>query len=76
VWFWGENNAGQVGDNTTVNKPTPVQITSMLGAIDVQTGNASTIGTRPNGSIWGWGYNIEWNLGDNTTSTRLVPTLR
>jgi hypothetical protein len=32
-WGWGQGHVGQIGDNTTANRSSPVQLTSAAGAI-------------------------------------------
>jgi alpha-tubulin suppressor-like RCC1 family protein len=74
VWSWGVNSTGQLGDNTTVSKRTPV---SVLGAVktfcQINSGNAHAMAIDKNGRAWGWGQNSNGRLGDNSVINRLTP---
>lgn len=73
LWGWGLNNNGQVGDNTTINQNSPIQIdTSGWTSISANTNNS--IGIK-NGQLYTWGLNSSYQLGDGTTNQKLVPTL-
>jgi len=70
---WGNNNYGQLGDNTMVNKSSPVLFQS---STDVSCGwnHISTI--TNNGDyryLWTWGRNDYGQLGDGTTIHRSSP---
>jgi uncharacterized repeat protein (TIGR02543 family) len=71
LWAMGRNNYGQLGDGTTDNKSTPVQV--MTGVSAVAAGAGHTMILRSNGTLWGVGANGNGQLGDNSTSNRLNP---
>lgn len=62
LWGWGWNAAGQLGDFSTVNKQSPVQIGSYLWS-NVRSGYSHTIGVQTDGSMWSWGGNSIGQLG-------------
>jgi len=74
VWSWGNNNTGQLGDNTTSSRRTPV---SILGAkktfCKISAGPSNSAGIDKNGQVWGWGYNSKGQLGDNTIIQKYTP---
>ena len=74
LWTWGRNSNGNLGDNTTVNRSTPV--TTFAGGTNwkqVSCGYHHTAAVKTDGTLWTWGYNPFGQLGDNTTSTRCTP---
>ena len=58
-WGWGFNNNGQVGDGTTIERHTPVQIGTDTNwkAITSSTGGFN-IALKTNGTLWVWGFNV------------------
>jgi alpha-tubulin suppressor-like RCC1 family protein len=74
AWGWGFNGGGQLGDNSTTSRQTPV---SVLGAIKtfcrISAGSNHTMAIDKNGRAWGWGNNTNGQLGDNSTSNRQTP---
>ena len=75
AWGWGQNKYyGQVGDNTTVDKLSPVSVVGgFTNWCQVSSGNLHSLGVRTNGTAWAWGRNNYGQLGDNTTVTRSSP---
>jgi alpha-tubulin suppressor-like RCC1 family protein len=78
LWTWGNNSNGQLGDNTTTNKSTPV--TTLAGGTNwkqVAGGkglNANfTAAIKTDGTLWIWGLNSTTQLGDNTAVNRSTP---
>lgn len=74
AWAWGRNTAGTLGDNTTVNKCSPIAVTGgFTDWCDIDIGICHTIGLRKNGTIWAWGCNSSGQLGDGTTVNKCSP---
>ncbi len=71
---WGWNNYGQLGDATTVNRNTPVDVVGLSsGVISIYNGYQHTFALVSNGTLKCWGDNGNGRLGDGTTTTRLTP---
>ena len=74
AWAWGEGSSGALGDNTTVNKSSPVSVVGgFTDWIQVSAGFLFSVGLRQNGTAWAWGLNSNGQLGDNSATTRLSP---
>ena len=74
LWTWGSNSLGQLGDNTTVNKSSPV--TTVAGGTNwkqVACGAYQTAAIKTDGTLWTWGSNFGGALGDNTTVSKSSP---
>jgi len=73
AWAWGENVNGKLGDNTAVDKSSPV---SVVGGItnwsQVSAGGTHSLGIA-NGVAWAWGWNGDGRLGDSTVTTCSSP---
>lgn len=75
MWTWGNNSAGELGDNTTTNKSSPIAVVGGHAFIKLATGYETTYGLKANGEAWAWGRNTAGELGDNTTTARSSPVL-
>jgi alpha-tubulin suppressor-like RCC1 family protein len=74
LWTWGQNDYGQLGDNTLVNKSSPVQtVTFATNWKQVDAGSSNTAATKTDGTLWTWGINSNGQLGDNTTTKKSSP---
>jgi alpha-tubulin suppressor-like RCC1 family protein len=73
VKCWGGNGFGQVGNGTTTNALTPVQVSGITsGATMVDTGGMHTCAIV-SGAVKCWGRGLNGQLGNNATTNSLVP---
>ncbi len=74
IWAWGINGSGQLGDNTTTSRSSPVSVVGgFTDWISASAGGSHSLGVRANGTLWAWGSNGSGQLGDNTIANRLSP---
>jgi alpha-tubulin suppressor-like RCC1 family protein len=73
LFIWGSNNLGQLGDSTTVNKSSPIQVKSGTSFNFVATGPSHTMAIDSTYKLWGFGYNAYGQVGDNTTINKSSP---
>jgi alpha-tubulin suppressor-like RCC1 family protein len=71
---WGDNEYGQLGDGTTVNNLTPVQVAGpTYGTAVLAAGGHHTCAITAAGGVKCWGANFSGQLGDGTTDLFLFP---
>ncbi|MDD3179012.1 MAG: fibronectin type III domain-containing protein [Opitutaceae bacterium] len=73
VWAWGGNSCGQLGDGTTTQRLSPVQVSGLTGVVAIAAGGSHTLAVKSDGTVWAWGDNSNGQLGDGTTTQRLSP---
>ena len=73
VWGCGSNGYGQLGDNSTTQRTSPVQVSGLSDAVQVSAGYYHTLALDSSGTVWAWGRNNWGQLGDGTTTQRLTP---
>ena len=74
LWTWGTGGSGQLGDNTTTNKSTPV--TTFAGGTNwkqVSGGGEFCAAIKTDGTLWTWGYGNSGRLGNNTATNKSTP---
>ena len=74
LWIWGYNLYGQLGDNTTTGRSSPIQTTSAgTNWKQVSCGRYHTTAIKTDGTLWLWGENVFGQLGDNTITKKSSP---
>ncbi|MDH3731255.1 MAG: signal peptidase I, partial [Acidimicrobiia bacterium] len=79
VLCWGRNNKGQLGDATTTDSLTAVQVVgvggtgTLAGISQVVAGEAHSCGLDGSGAVFCWGLNDKGQLGDTTTTDATSP---
>jgi alpha-tubulin suppressor-like RCC1 family protein len=71
---WGWNVHGQLGDNSTTQRLSPVPVTGLgSGVLALSGGVFHTCAMVTGGAVSCWGANNARQLGDGTTTERLTP---
>jgi alpha-tubulin suppressor-like RCC1 family protein len=75
VWAFGANSYGQLGDQTTTLRTSPVAVkladgAALTGVVTVAAGSNHSLALKSDGTVVAWGYNSNGQLGDTTTTQR------
>lgn len=84
VYGWGQDNNGQLGDNTTdtTPNPSPIEVHGVANAgflgdttaiASGDAGNNAAYAIDTSGNLYAWGSNAKGQLGDNTITQRTTP---
>ena len=71
--MWGRNSSGELGDNTIINRSSPVQIGALTTWALPSAGYAHVLATKTDGTIWAWGQGGAGALGDGTNANKSSP---
>jgi alpha-tubulin suppressor-like RCC1 family protein len=73
VWAWGWNGLGQLGNGTTNDASTPVQVSGLTNVVAISGRGYHCLALKSEGTVWAWGWNSWGQLGNGTTSFTAVP---
>ena len=73
VWTWGSNAYGQLGDGTSMDRPTAAQVSGLENIVKVAGGAEHSLALKSDGTVWAWGHNYRGQLGDGTIIDRPIP---
>jgi len=69
VWAWGYNGYGQLGDGTTEDSATPIQVPDLSEVIAIVAGDCHSLALQEDGTVWAWGDNLHGQLGNGTSGS-------
>lgn len=77
LWAWGINDAGALGDNSTIPKSSPIQIPGIEWASSGSQISSwiNGLSIKTDGTLWGWGcQSVSFSgIGDNTSISKSSP---
>ena len=84
VWTWGYNGstyagtwgAGELGNGTTNDSYSPVQVVGLTNAVFVRARDWKTLALKADGTAWAWGWDEYGELGDGANNTNRLSPVR
>ena len=73
IWTSGYGLQGQIGDNATVNRSSPVQVGALTNWAQVSTGTQFSAAIKTTGSLYMWGRGTFGRLGNSNTISKSSP---
>lgn len=74
VRAWGLNSSGELGDGTTFDSLTPIQVSGLTDVVAVQAASGRfSLALKADGTVWTWGANYLGQLGNGTNTESYVP---
>jgi alpha-tubulin suppressor-like RCC1 family protein len=74
LWAWGSGDSGRLGNNSTLNRSSPVSVVGgFTDWVQISGGTFHTAALRSNGTLWAWGANNNGNLGTNNVINSSSP---
>lgn len=73
LWAMGWNGEGQLGDNSLLNRNTPIQVGLDNNWVAISAGQNFSLAIKNDGTLWAWGNNQNGQLGIGTTVNQIVP---
>lgn len=67
LFAWGWNDGGQIGDNSTTHRSSPVQIGTSTNWKSVFAADNCSFAIKTDGTLWAWGSNAGHQLGVGTS---------
>jgi alpha-tubulin suppressor-like RCC1 family protein len=74
AWCWGNNADGRLGNNSSINSNTPVEVAGGRSFISISAGVTHTCAIEYGGAAWCWGKNDHGQLGEGSGQSSAVPT--
>jgi alpha-tubulin suppressor-like RCC1 family protein len=74
LWTWGLNDAGQLGQNDTIDRSSPVQVGTNWAVVKGGSyANRVVVAVTNDGKLFSWGYGAQGTLGNLSTANRSSP---
>lgn len=73
LWAWGYNSYGQLGDGTTLERKTPVKLSTISGVKAFATGSYHSLALTQDGSVYAWGSGLYGQLGSGSIMFNRYP---
>ena len=73
LWAWGDNEKGNLGQNSRSDYSSPKQVGSDTNWVDIaSTTNNNCAAIKSDGTLWAWGNNPGGVLGQNQAAAQLA----
>jgi hypothetical protein len=77
LWAWGDNGSGELGDNTTILKYSPILVSGPASTSwsAIAAGRQFSLAITSTGQLYAWGLGTSGQLGDSSIISKSSPIL-